>query len=103
MAGGRTISETAVPAYPLRAIAMRPTVHGFGILDRTDRLWAAAILFINGWNFALPIADVALPVWFTPIQVVHGIFLHEALLAAYTCYFVFARLRHLPQLPRRAW
>lgn len=51
--------------------------------NKIDRLWAFAILFINGWNLALPVTSEALPVWFTPVQVVHGVFIHELLLLIY--------------------
>jgi O-antigen ligase len=52
---------------------------------RIDRWWAAAILFVNGWNFALPVAN-GLPVWVTPIQLVHGVFVHEGLLVGYVMF-----------------
>jgi len=51
--------------------------------NKIDRLWAFAILFINGWNWALPVTSEALPVWFTPVQVVHGVFIHELVLLIY--------------------
>jgi O-antigen ligase/polysaccharide polymerase Wzy-like membrane protein len=50
---------------------------------RLERLWIAAILFTTGWNFALPATTMPLPVVFTPVQVVRGIFLPELLLASY--------------------
>ena len=71
-------------------------------MNRVDRLWAAAILFTNGWIYALPVTDGPLPVFFTPIQIVHGVFLHEALLGAYLFFHFLARSGRLPILSRRA-
>ena len=68
-----------------------PTVlSGWRLVDRIDRAWAAAILFANGWNFALPVQG-PIPFFFQPIQVARGIFIHEVLLAAYLLFFVFVR------------
>jgi len=52
------------------------------VVTRIDRWWAAAILFLNGWVYTLPVSG-PLPIWLTPIQVVRGIFVHEALLVVY--------------------
>lgn len=49
---------------------------------RMDRLCASAILFVNGWIFALPVAE-ADRIWFARVQVARGFFLHEALLVLY--------------------
>ena len=55
------------------------------MLNKADRLWAFAILFISGWNIALPdqVADFTLPRLFTPVQLIHGIFINEVLLMVY--------------------
>lgn len=64
--------------------------------NKIDRIWAFAILFMNGWSWALPVTSEALPVWFTPVQVVHGIFIHELLLILYLGFLVVTRGGHLP-------
>jgi len=102
MVGGLTISDEALRAYPMRARTVRPLVHSFGVVDGIDRLWAATILFMNGWIFALPIAD-ELPLWFTPVQVAHGVFVHEALLIAYVIFILVTRIRRVARVPHRAW
>src|SRR5947208_16348856 len=51
---GLTISDAVIRANPVRVRTLRPLVHGFGFVAGVDRLWAATILFMNGWIFALP-------------------------------------------------
>lgn len=63
---------------------------------KIDRLWVFAILFINGWNFALPVTDKVMPIWFTPVQLIYGIFTHELLLLAYLGFLVITRNGNLP-------
>jgi hypothetical protein len=71
-------------------------------MNRIDRASAFAILFLNGWEFALPVTDAVLPLWFTPIQVVHGVWLHEAVYVIYLATsFVVTSGRLTPQ-PRIA-
>ncbi len=62
---------------------------------KIDRVFAAAIIFLNGWNGALPVTLKPLPVWFTPVQVVHGIYTHELLLIIYLGILI-ERRRNLP-------
>jgi len=64
-----------------------------------DRLWVFSILFINGWFMALPVMPAnsqVLPFWLTPIQVVHGVFLHELLFAIYVFGWLVAEGSSLP-------
>lgn len=70
-------------------------------MRRLDRAVAAVILFLNGWIFALPVTDKVLPVWFTPIQVVHGVWLHEGLYVGYLLVWIFVALGTGPRLPNR--
>ena len=72
------------------------------MLIRVDRWWAAAILFLNGWIFALPVTDAHLPIWFTPVQVLHGVFVYEALLIVYVWFVVVSRTGYWPSSPRGA-
>jgi hypothetical protein len=97
-----TITDARFRARAFPIAPIERSIRRLTLLDRIDRLWAASILFFNGWIFALPIADVV-PMWFTPIQVVHGVFLHEALLLAYVAFMFVARLGSVPRVPRRAW
>ena len=55
-----------------------------------DCLWAAAILFLNGWIYALPVSG-PIPIWFTPIQVTRGVFVHEVILIGYAGWALLAR------------
>lgn len=59
---------------------------------RMDRLFAAAILLVNGWIFALPVAE-ADRIWIARVQVARGFFIHEALLVLYFA-LSFISLRH---------
>ena len=85
-------------AFEVRPIAAthrpvrRVSLHRSGL----DRSWVAAILFLNGWDFSLPVSSTPLPFWVTPIQVVHGVFLHEALFIAYVGFTLLARAGSLP-------
>jgi len=58
-------------------------------MDRIAKHFAFIIVFLGGWNFALPVAqgEVALPFWSQPIQVMHGVFLTEVLLMLYLLIF----------------
>lgn len=60
-------------------------------LNTIDRLWVFAILFINGWHFALPVTDHTIPIWFTVVQPLHGIFLNELLLITYLVFWIIKR------------
>lgn len=61
---------------------------------RLDAACAAAILFLNAWNFGLPVSD-RVPVWAVPIQIIRGIFLYEALIVAYIALAFFVRVGYL--------
>jgi len=64
--------------------------------NKIDRFWAFTILFLNGWNWALPVTSVAMPTWFTPVQIVHGIFTHELLFLIYLVFIVIRLRGYLP-------
>ena len=66
------------------------------MLNKIERLWAFIILFINGWTFALPITNESMPIWLTPVQLIHGVFIHELLLMAYLGFMVATRGGYLP-------
>jgi len=61
-----------------------------------DRIWAFAVIFINGWTFALPITDEPMPIWLTPVQFIHGIFIHEILIMIYLVYLLITRGLYQP-------
>lgn len=61
-----------------------------GVVDGIDRCWAGAILFMNGWIYTLPVTG-PIPIWFTPIQVARGIFVHEILLIGYFGFVLLTR------------
>jgi len=56
--------------------------------NKIDRLWAFAIIFMNGWSWSLPVTSEALPVCFTPVEIVHGIFIHEVLFMLYLVFLL---------------
>jgi len=64
--------------------------------NNLERLWVFAILFINGWTFALPVTEETMPIWLTPVQLIHGIFIHELLLMAYLGFLVVKLDGYLP-------
>jgi hypothetical protein len=66
------------------------------MLTKVEKSWAAAILFMNGWFFALPVAESGLPIWLTAVQLVHGVFLHEVLFLGYLVFFLVTRGAYLP-------
>jgi hypothetical protein len=82
---------------------VRSPARRFGLLDGIDHAWAAAILFINGWFYAVPVSSDPLPFWVVPIQVVHGVFLHEALLLAYLAVYLITRRGYFPVPVRSGW
>ncbi|MDD3986003.1 MAG: O-antigen ligase family protein [Methanobacterium sp.] len=62
------------------------------MVQKIDKFLAFAILFINGWNWSLPVVLLeAMPIWFTPIQVVHGLFLYELLFLIYLVFLLVIR------------
>lgn len=66
------------------------------MLKKIDKLWAFSIIFMNGWLFALPVTEEPIPVWLSPIQVVHGIYIYEALIIIYVAYIIITRWDKLP-------
>lgn len=58
------------------------------MLKNIDKFWVYLILFMNGWYFTLPVTDTAMPLLLTPVQVVHGVFLHEFLLLVYILFLI---------------
>ncbi|MEO8680143.1 MAG: O-antigen ligase family protein [Vicinamibacterales bacterium] len=54
-------------------------------MTRPARTLAFLILFLGGYNAVLPVVEesVSIPAIFTPIQVVHGVFLRDAFLLVY--------------------
>lgn len=54
------------------------------------------IIFMAGWKMALPVTDEPMPWVLQPIQVVHGVFIHEALLLLYFALLLPLRFR-LPE------
>src|SRR5690348_5266245 len=72
------------------------------MIRRIDHLWAAAILFTNGWIFTLPVTAAPLPRWFRPEQVFYGVWVHEFLLILYVPLLLIVRGGRLPGLPHRA-
>jgi len=60
-------------------------------LNKIDQLWVFAILFINGWNFALPVTNYPIPIWFTVVQPLHGIYINELLLITYLVFWIIKR------------
>jgi hypothetical protein len=72
------------------------------MLNKLERWWAVAILFTNGWIYALPITEAHLPVWLTPIQILHGVFVHEFLLLAYLPFLLMTRGGRFPRAPYHA-
>lgn len=53
------------------------------MFNKIQRYFASAILFLNGWVFTLPVTGESVPIWLTPVQLIHGIFVHELLLIVY--------------------
>lgn len=61
-----------------------------------DRYWAFVIIFINGWLFALPNTEESLPIWLKPVQLIHGVFIHELLLIFYLIFLILSYGGKLP-------
>lgn len=59
------------------------------MIPRVRRALAWSVLFIGGYNAALPVAEgyISVPWVFTPIQVAHGVFLRDALFIFYIAVF----------------
>jgi hypothetical protein len=51
-------------------------------LGKSDGFFAFIILASYGWRFCLPVGE-SVPYWLLPIQVVHGVFMNEAIFIAY--------------------
>jgi hypothetical protein len=65
------------------------------VINKFDRIIAFVIIFLTGWNWGLPVG-ITVPIWFTPVQVVHGVFLYEAILLIYLAFLVVVRNGKLP-------
>jgi O-antigen ligase len=61
-----------------------------------DRFWAFAVLFMNGWHYALPVTDKPLPIWLTSVQIISGVYIYELLLVAYLVFQMVLHVGHLP-------
>jgi hypothetical protein len=59
-------------------------------MTKIERALAFLILFVGGYSSALPVADlfIEVPAIFTPIQVVHGVFLRDVLVMLFISIYV---------------
>ncbi len=65
-------------------------------LTMIDRFLAFVIIFINGWYYALPITHIPMPLWLTPVQPVHGVYIHELLIMFYSGFLAISHGGRLP-------
>ena len=83
-------------SYPISLLNQKTNHFGVAISDRHyqnlrsaphnlrkyDAFFAFIILALCGWSFCLPVGE-ELPFWKQPIQLVYGVFIHEAFFIAY--------------------
>jgi hypothetical protein len=60
----------------------------------TSGVLLSLMILLGGYNATLPVTDISLPIIFTPIQIVHGIYIDEFLLISYFMLSIVAASAH---------